>query len=160
MNILFEDGFWKVTVTWSKPMLYENIIEQGSPHDESAHLYMILGKYQNNSHKVFYIGKTYDQVVSDRLTQSDHKLRYKKVKDEYPRHQLYVSHGIVEIEDGKRTSKRIDEIESILIYSMPTDHSYNEKNYFSHGVTGQYLIKNKGYKSNLQNTIGLGVFTK
>lgn len=160
MKILFEDGFWKVTITWSKPMLYENLIEQGSQHDENAHLYMISGKHQNNKHKVYYIGKTYDQCVSDRLTQSDHKLRYKNIKKDYPRHTLYVSHGIVEIKDGKRTSKRIDEIESILIYSMPAEHSFNEKNYFSHGVTGQYLINNKGHKSSLPNTIGLGVFTK
>lgn len=124
-------------------MIYENLVADGSIHDENAHLYMISGKYLNNKSKVFYIGKTYKQIVSNRLTQSDHQSRYDDMTSDYPRHKLYVSHGIVKINKGKRTAKRIDEIESILIYSMPTEHSFNVQNYFSHGVTSQYLIKKR-----------------
>ena len=69
-----------------------------------------------------------------------------------------MSHGTIEIEEGKRTKKRVAEIERILIYSMNSDHTINQKNLFSHGVTAQYLITNKGYKSHLPSTIGIGVF--
>jgi hypothetical protein len=160
MKILFESEFWDVSVTWSRPMVYENLINNGSVYDDDAHLYMITGKYRNNKSKVFYIGKTYNNIVSNRLTQKDHKTRYELLKKNYPNHVLSVSHGIVNIEGGKRTEKRIDEIESILIYSMPTEHCINNKNYFSHGVTAQYLIENKGYKSGMPKEIGLGVFVK
>ena len=106
MKILCEDAFWKVSVTWSRPMVYENLIKNGSIHDDEAHLYMISGKYAHNASKVFYVGKTYRQLVSDRLTQIDHKKRYAYLREEYPRHKLYVSHGMVEIDGGKRTAKK------------------------------------------------------
>jgi hypothetical protein len=160
MKILFEDAFLNVTISWSRPMLYENLISNGSSYDETAYLYMISGKYHNHPNKVFYIGKTYNQTVSNRLTQKDHKKRYDALKKEYPRHKLFVSHGNVQIHNGNVSPKRIDQIESILIYSMPGEHSINKMNFWSHGVKNEYLLTNKGYKNNLESTIGLGVFVK
>ena len=158
MKLLYEEDSWLVSINWSKPMIYENLIENGSYNDDDAHLYMITGKYLNNTPKLFYIGKTYNQYVTQRLTQVDHKNRYDQLCDDYPKHTLFVSHGTIEIEEGKRTKKRVAEIERILIYSMNSDHTINQKNLFSHGVTAQYLITNKGYKSHLPSTIGIGVF--
>ncbi len=158
MKLLYEEDSLLVTIKWSKPIIYENLIENGSYNDDSAHLYMITGKYLNNSPKLYYVGKTYDQYVSHRLTQVDHKNRYDELYNKYPKHKLFVSHGTIEIEGGNRTRKRVDEIERILIYSMNSDHTINKKNLYSHGVTEQYLVSNKGYKSHLPSTIGIGVF--
>ncbi len=36
---LFEDDFWDVDINWSRPKLYENVIEYGAELDDEAYLY-------------------------------------------------------------------------------------------------------------------------
>ena len=60
--------------------------------------------------------------------------------------------------NGKLTSKRLAEIEQILIYSSDPTHSGNVKNFYEHKVTESYLISNIDYRCSLPKKIQLGVF--
>ncbi len=157
---LFEEDFWDVEINWSRPALYENVIEYGAELDDKAFLYMITAKFGSNKSKILYIGKTYKQTVNIRLSQNDHHKRYKNIQKKYPRHKLYVSCGTVQIHNGKITENRIKEIEKILIYSNDTDHVQNVSNYYTHGVKDSYKIKLSGYRHSLPKELYLGVFAK
>ncbi len=100
MKKLYPEIFWEVDINWSKPHLYENFLLNGSEYDESAFIYKITGRYSGKAHKLFYIGKTYHQYIITRLNQEDHKKHFKKLSKEYPKHKLYVSLGIIEMEEG------------------------------------------------------------
>lgn len=162
MNLrqLFEDDFWDVDICWSRPKLYENVIEYGADLDDEAYLYMITAKFSSYKPKIIYIGKTYKQTVSLRLSQDDHSKRYKKLRKQYPRHKFYVSYGTVHVHDGQITENRIKDIEKILIYSNDTDHVQNVSNYYTHGVKNSYKIKLTGYRHTLSKELYLGVFVK
>jgi hypothetical protein len=160
MKPLYPDEYWKVDVTWSKPSAYKKIRDEGHELDEFAYLYLITAKYSSNSPKSIYIGKTYQQCVSDRLNQKDHRARYAAFVKTYPRHSFHISFGEVEISHGNITAKRIDDIERILIYSNEPEHAHNVQNFYEHGVKGSYAITNKGYRATLPKHIMLGVFAK
>jgi hypothetical protein len=70
MEPLFSELWWKVKIEWQEAEAYEQV-KNGSSYDfdEKAFLYMITGRFSNRAPKLFYIGKTYFQVVSWRLGQ-------------------------------------------------------------------------------------------
>jgi len=158
MEPLQHEEYWDIEIAWSRPKEYERVLEEGSPHDELAHLYLISARFGTKSPKAIYVGKTYDQFVKKRLSQPDHQKRYSQFVKDYPRHRFYVSHGVVTNHDGKLTRKRIDEIERILIYANKPQHAYNVQNFWTHGVTTAYQIENRGSRCTLPRTITLGVF--
>lgn len=159
MKMCYEAAAIKITIHWSKPELYESIIDSD---DDYAYLYMITGQYGLNSQeKIFYIGKAVKQNISKRLNQRDHRARYKELREKNRNHKIYVRFGLIEFHEGKSSDKQIDEIESILIYAMPLEHTINNKSLYSHNITRQYIIKNRGYhfsKVPLSKKIALGIF--
>ena len=157
---LYEDDFWAVHIEWTRPTGYERVLEEGCRHDETANLYLIVARFGSNRPKVVYIGHTYQQWVSKRLTQRDHQNRYAAFRKNYPRHCLLVSCGLVEIVNTKITRKRIKEIEQVLIYANDEEQSQNLRNIYSHGVTASYRIRNCGYRCGLPKEISLGMFVK
>ena len=159
MKPLHEELPRELSVHWTRPRSYETILADGCDHDYEAQLYMISRRYSKTAHKVIYIGQTVYQYVSMRLNQKDHKDRYAKWRKEHPNHSFFVSHGIVRIEDGNITEKRIKEIERILIYSSCLDHIENLKNIWTHKVSDAYLITNSGSRGSIPHKIRLGVFT-
>lgn len=160
MEPLYGDDYWDIAIQWTRPRSYEKVRGSWCKHDDDANLYLITAKYSKNRSKCIYIGKTYDQWVSKRLTQEDHKKRYAAFVKNYPNHKFFVSHGIVSMKKGKIVRSRIKEIEIILIYSNDPEHCHNVQNFYNHGVTGSYSIENFGYKSTLPKVISLGVFVK
>lgn len=160
MKPLWHEECWNIKVEWSRPKEYDRLLNEGSQHDEHAHLYLISARFGTNASKAIYIGKTYDQWVSERLSQTDHKLRHADFIKNYPRHMFYVSHGIVTNNDGKITEKRIDDVERILIYANEPQHAHNIQNFWQHGVTAPYKIENQGSRCTLPRTIALGIFAK
>jgi hypothetical protein len=152
--------FWEVHVDWKKPVKYKVILEAGCNHDDSAHLYRILSRYSVYPFKSLYIGHTYNQCISVRLGQPDHKKRYADFQVAYPKHSFWVSCGIVTMENGKKTKKRIKDIETILIYTNQSEHSHNVSNVYKHGVTGSYHIENHGYRCGLPRELHLGFFVR
>ncbi len=158
MKPLYEEESWHVSISWKKPMLYDSLVENGSAHDETANLYMILGRYSSNSAKILYIGKTVDQWVSKRLGQQDHKNRYAAFIGNYPRHWFQVSLGVITMHNGNKTAKRIGDIEQLLIFVHDSEHRRNVKNVYNHGVTGSYRIENTGFKCTLPKCLMLGIF--
>lgn len=160
MKPLYHEQYWEVEIEWSRPKEYDRLLEEGSHHDESAHLYLISARYRDYESKLLYIGKTYDQWVSKRLSQKDHRSRYGTFQENYPNHIFFVSHGVITINGSKITRKRLSDIERILIYTNEPQHAHNVQNYYSHGVIGSYLIENKGSKCTLPSVISLGIFVK
>lgn len=160
MKPLYHEQYWPVEIEWSRPKSYERLIEEGSFYDDYAHLYLISARYRDYQPKLLYIGKTYSQWVTKRLTQKDHRKRYATFLENYPNHNLSVSHGVITVNNGKITPKRLSDIERILIYTNEPQHAHNVQNYYSHGVTGSYLIENRGSKCTLPSTISLGIFIK
>ena len=159
LSALREEDYWNVEISWTRPKKYEAIITQGSIYDDEAQLYMISGRYGKYPHKLFYLGKTYSQSVSKRITQPDHQKRYNMLKKRHPKHVLCISHGIVSIEGGRIVYDRLKEIENILVYtSAISTNSINIANTVQHGVKKPYYIYNKGSKCELPREIYLGLF--
>ena len=73
---------------------------------------------------------------------------------------FWVSCGIVTIENGKKTKKRIKDIETILIYTNQSEHSHNVSNVYKHGVIGSYRIENHGHRCGLPRELHLGFFVR
>jgi len=160
MQPLYHQDYWEVEIDWKRPKKYERARDEGSDHDEFAHLYLISARYGSSEPKALYIGKTWKQTVATRLCQDDHKKRYAAFVKNYPRHSFYVSYGIVSVNDAKLTEKRLDAIERILIFTNEPEHAYNVQHLYEHGVTGSYEIQNRGSRCHLPRIIRLGVFVK
>ena len=161
-NALYPGDFKEITIKWSKPIIREEFIEEGSIDDEYAQLYMIIGKFGKKSN-LFYIGKT-DGYVSDRLTQKDHLEKYKEWKKDHPRQKFHVSLGTMKISEGRITKNLINNIETLLIYSHYNDdfqYIKNVKNAYSYNITNvQYRIINEGSRKPLYEEIIFGIFYK
>lgn len=158
LESLLQDDYWEVYIQWTRPCLYKRVRGEGSKHDSSAHLYYIRAKYPTGRPKVLYIGKTYQQSVSMRLDQRDHRDKYAVFTNRYPKHRFSVSHGIVSIAHGKITRDRIDDIERLLIYAISPED--NVQNINQHGVNKSYFVTNRGYRSSLPRFLWLGLFAK
>jgi len=158
MQPLHHQEYWAIEVEWSRPKVYENVLSHGSEHDEYSNLYLISARFSTNTPKLLYIGKTFDQWVSKRLSQPDHIERHDKFLEHYSRHKLFVSHGYITVHGGRLTRQRLDDIERILIYTAEPAHAHNVKNFNAHGVRSSYRIENKGYKCTLPRVVTLGVF--
>ena len=157
---LFKDDFWEVHIKWTRPRAYERVRDEGSDYDDSACLYYICAQFSTGQPKVLYIGQTYQQSVSLRLQQPDHKNRYAAFVRNYPKHRFSVSHGIVSIVDGHLTQRRVDDVERLLIYANDPEHTHNVQHIYQHGVSGSYVITNTGYRSGLPRYLRLGVFVE
>lgn len=159
MKALLHEDSWDIEISWSRPIEYDLFLEKSSPLNELANLYFISARYGNKTHKIIYIGKAYSQTVRKRFSQPDHKLLHLKLLKDYPRHNFYVSLGVISANDKcKITKNRIDDIERILIYSTDQDHKYNVRNFWGHKVTTPYRINNVGYRCNIYKEIALGIF--
>lgn len=159
----FKDEFQYVNINWSELIEYEKFTEDRYIHEtDYTMFYCILGQYSDFSFKVFYIGKVYKQYIRDRIRQPDHKRRYNKIKKFYPKHQLYITVGTIQLRGkSKITSFKIDQIESILIYSHWNEAMINEKNIFNYNVKNPYIIINDTPKElPLHKEIHLGVFVR
>lgn len=161
----FQNIAKKVSIVWSEPISYDNfangtedfeeldlyeIANKGNndfhvtlpTSDKGPNFYMILGKWGNKPYKLFYIGKT-EVPVLKRANASDHVERRSIMHEEYKKHKLFISKGHFLMGDWRnKTKKRIDEIESILIYAH--EPIYNERKVKNNNVSSDYWIKNCG----------------
>ena len=149
-----------VHLLWTRPEPYEQIISDGSIHDANGWLYMILGYFGASGPKLFYIGKVYQNCVSARLRQADHKRRYTRLRAEHPRHRFEVSLAAVQIDNRRITHRGIDQIETMLIYTAKESQPLiNERKWLSHRISASYHIRNRGHCRPLPKEIRLGIFT-
>jgi hypothetical protein len=124
---------------------------------------MILGYYSTSAPKLFYIGMVYNQHVTQRLSQPDHRQRYVRLRHDHPNHRFRVSLGAVEIENGRITRNRIDQIETILVFAHYEENQQqiiNKRKWMTHRITSHYTIHNYGYRAPLYREIHLGIFAK
>jgi hypothetical protein len=156
------DYGYVVDITWSRPLTYSKIVTDGSRHDAEGWFYMILG-YRGSSHpKLFYIGKVFEKCVSQRLRQADHRVRYEQLRSAHPRHSFRVSLGAVKLARGHITARRIDEIESILIFGAyhSRDTLINKNKWWKSGWRHPYVIRNLRSRVLLPREIHHGVFIR
>jgi len=157
---------WNVSIYWSKPRKYEIVRDNETDLDARAHFYMIIGK-SGRSLKLFYIGKTYRSNVARRLRNYDHQNRARRIRKTFPAYALQVSHGILDMEHWKMrcsnrypSPKRIDQIETLLIYSNPVEESVNARKKDAHGITDHYILTNRGNYKPLRRKVFLTIFEK
>ncbi len=158
-----------VSISWSRPVPYAKIVNEGSIHDVDAWLYMILG-YRRSSHpRLFYIGQVQQTQVSQRLRARDHRARYQRLCHDHPQHSFQVSLGAVTVDGGHITKRRVDHIEHILIYATfnskrhvvpQVPHMINKRLWFKSGWPHPYIIRNNNYRTPLPKEIHVGVFTR
>jgi hypothetical protein len=158
------ESAWTVNIKWSRPILYENVIrtDYAYGYGQDHWLYMILGYYGTSQRKIFYIGKVYKSYVGDRLRNPDHVRRYLKLRQAHPNHELRLSLGNVLIKQGNITNRRVDQIESLLIYTAGESELsiVNKSKLLTHKITEPYALYNSGYHHPLAKEIHHGIFIK
>src|SRR6266404_6077455 len=154
------DYGYRVQISWTRPIPYDRIVRDGSPHDAEGWLYMILGYHRSPRPKLFYIGKVFQTSVSRRLRAADHRSRYYRLCSDHPRYSFRVSLGAVKLAHGHITARRIDEIESILIFGAyhSRDTLINKSKWYKSGWRHPYIIRNLRYKAPLPEEVHHGVF--
>src|SRR6185369_9158632 len=112
-------------------------------------------------------GKTYRSEVWLRLRNADHQSRFRTLKRRFPARELQVSHGILDQKQWEFCSsrypsaKRIDEIESLLIYSNHfNEYGINARKHRAHGITDHYMLTNKGHYKPLKRQVYLTTFER
>ena len=164
-HALFQNLAKKASIVWSEPISYDDftngieefdeidpyeIAHQGNDdfcvnlpiNDKGPNFYMILGKWGYKPYKLFYIGKT-EVPLLKRVNAPDHIERRSIMHEEYKKHKLFISKGHFLMGDWKnKTKKKIDEIESLLIYVH--EPTYNKSKVLSNNVSSDYWIKNCG----------------
>ena len=177
----FQNIAKKVSIVWSEPISYDNFangikdFEEIDPYeiankdnndfhvtlptsDKGPNFYMILGKWGNKQYKLFYIGKT-EVPLLKRANAPDHVERRSNMHKEYKKHKLFISKGHFLMGDWRnKTKKRIDEIESLLIYVH--EPVYNKNKVIKNNVTSDYWIKNCGFYEPLYSEMYYGLIIR
>ena len=143
-KVAHEKEHLSVFIEWARHRLLRRGYVNPHPEEHRIDLYMIVGHF-GGSRRILYIGKAYRQFVSHRLSQPDHIRRWKKLRRIYPRHKLTVSFGFATFDDARGTSKRIDEVESILIYANWHERLMNSRKVYRFAIRGQIRLTNRGY---------------
>nr|WP_321497794.1 hypothetical protein [uncultured Methanolobus sp.] len=179
---LYPYDAWKSVIVWSKPISYDDFVNGVEQFDDSEdtyetacslnvestyitkplsdkgpNFYMILGKWSDKL-KCFYLGKTTNSIYK-RVTARDHKDRKEQMHNDYSKHKLLISKGHFYMGDwANKTKKRIDEIESLLIYA--NEPFYNDKKRLTNRVNRDYWIKNCGHYEPLYEELYYGLSVK
>jgi len=166
MERVWQEEVYKVEIEWSNPISYDDALNVSLEKLEEVYFYKIIGEY-SDSYSLMYIGKVYDQAVSERLKNKDHQVKRAQWQTEHPRTKFCISFGQLkskhfdeETEKWKR--KVVDDIESLLIYSH-SDHMKlkNSKSIWSHSILLEYQVLNTGFiKEKMIEELAYGLFYK
>lgn len=159
---LYLEEFTEITIKWTKPILRARSLKTDYKKQRNSYFYKILTKSNrpNSKYKLVYIGKTYSQFVSDRLTNKDHIIKANRIKEQHRKSNIYISVGNVVGYNGRITKNLIDRIERLLIFSTSNKDFQltNSKSTKRHNLTDGLLIINKGYRTELYKEMIIGVF--
>jgi len=180
-DALYPSDSWKAMIVWSEPISYDDfasgIIDfpESDPYeiacslefenfrvsqpigDRGPNFYMILGQWGDKK-KLFYIGKT-TKPTYKRINDIDHVKKRRMMHANHPRHKLLISNGHFFMGDwANKTKRRIDEIESLLIYT--NSPKYNDKKKWTNNVGSDFFIKNGGDYKPLYEEIFYGLKVK
>jgi len=154
-NLLFSNKAWQIDLKWSKAKKIENF--KKNPDDRNAWFYAFYGKYGQGTPKLFYIGRVIKERVSERIKHVDHVSRKTRFHAKYKRHILLISIATAKVLDGGIvTTKRILDIEALLIYShAPEFNKYLKK---WPGKWDEYMIHNSGWIPDIYRHVWFGAF--
>lgn len=144
-------------VEWTPPVPHDLLFSGGVAADETAYLYSIVG-YVDKGWWPYYIGMVFDQSVSIRNQQADHRTRLMKLKEANPEVGFSIALGTPRFREGRPTRSAIEAIEGLLIYANWHEGMINERkiNRFSHAK--QIYIRNVGWAEHVEVEIAYGVF--
>ncbi len=160
MERVFEEDVYTVDIEWSDPSPYDNTLQSSLEDLHAVYLYKTIGQYHRHFH-LLYIGKTFTQYVTQRLSNKDHQSKRNELQSQYPRHALLVSFGSV-TSSSKRNARLIDEVESLLIYTHSNSPKLQNKNkVWTKRIIRDYKITNSGFREEgMVKEINLGLFYK
>ena len=137
-------------IEWSKPMSHDVLFsQQDVDEDERGYFYTICA-YSEGKWWTYYIGMVYDQWVTDRHKQKDHKNRLDDLKIKHPSLIFHVSIGVLKQASGARiTEELIADLEGLLIHAEWHEELANKRKVgtFSSGRT--YSVTNDGFIDHL-----------
>ena len=101
-------------IVWSIPQTFDVLFSGHVEEDDDAYFYAIVA-YTENEWWTYYLGMVFEQCVSDRLKQDDHKKRLESLRLNNKNLNFSVSLGVLkEKENRKITRKLIEGIEGLL----------------------------------------------
>ena len=107
-HIVRKDNIWILAIRWSPLKRIDEYKKR--PDDKNASFYMILDKGK----KISYIGMTYSQFTIDRIRQHGYS-------------GGFISIGTMVPKNCRYTKKRVEDAESLLIYTCDTKGNTSKK---------------------------------
>ena len=152
MRVASQKQDWESTITWSKAKSLEEFRKR--PEDAEASYYKLSGMVRGR-HRLFYLGKTFDQYAHWRLEQPDHQERIGAIRQAYPGVEIQVSVGSVETGERDRYGRRlIDEIESLLIFVHQPKFNGNKLSWIE--MSAWHYVMNQGDFAPLDRIVYFG----
>ncbi len=150
MELVNENNYHLITIEWSRPRPLDAFFRR--PKDENSYFYTLLIRSPRGRQRLAYIGMVWEQNVSHRLV--GHSV-VPLIKKENPRSSILVSKGTPSIKKGNLTYERVNDAESLLIYSHKP--LYNTQNISWLNVTGHLYIENTRYlRDHIRREIAYG----
>ena len=148
-------------IMWSKPYPYEVLYTGHAEEDYEASFYSIVA-YSEKEWWSYYIGMVYEQCISDRHKQEDHKRRLKYLQSKNKNLNFSISLGTLKLLHGARITKKVvDEIEGLLIYGNWNEYMVNKKKIEHFSSDRTFHITNKGFIEHLESEeLAYGVFQR
>ena len=146
-------------IEWTLPHSHDLLFTGNIEEDDYAYFYTIVALH-NKKWLPFYIGIAFDQSVSERHKQEDHRKKIENLKRQHPNTTFNISLGIPQLSVGNLTKKNVESIEGLLIYSNWNEQMVNIKNINKFSSAKQIYIKNTGFIEHLEEFVVYGVVYK
>ncbi len=143
-------------INWTKPYTHDLLFSGNIEDDDEAYFYSIVA-FKDKEWWPYYIGMVFEQTISERLNQPDHKKRLENLRKKYPSLNFTVSLGTPSFNKGKVSQSNISAVEGLLIYSNWHDDMVNERKISKFSSLKQIYIKNTGFIEHLHEEIVYGV---
>jgi len=145
------EEYWKAIIEWKPPRKWnkeDKCVYLSSKYKNEYGIYRFERRHgnQKDGRQNLYIGLAFKQIFDTRLHQGYHENKIKKVG----RGQIWVSLGIIDLNDNKHSKRRYEEIEKILIYFTQPLLNKRKKSW---EPDCNYEIINKGHRGPLPKSI-------
>lgn len=144
-------------INWTPPSPRDLVISGNLDEDATAYFYSIVSRV-DKTWWPYYIGMTYNQSVSLRLTQSDHLNRLALLTREHPNRDFSISLGTPNFKVGRRDRRTIEAIEGLLIYSNWHESMINDRKINRFSDAKQMYVRNVGWNEHVEPEAAYGVF--
>lgn len=151
----------EAVINWSKPYPYEVLFTGHADEDETAHFYAIIA-YEDKDWWTYYFGMVYDQCISDRQKQPDHRRRLEMLQKDNPKRNFRITLGVLSLPHGNLNNRKLTQaIEGLLIYANWHEDLINLKKVENFACKKSIFIRNIGFIEHLDaEEVAYGVFCR